>query len=629
MGPLFVQLLACLALAPISYGSPIVPLAPRALVVDDVSQLPEHALDYIIIGGGTSGLVVANRLTEDPAINVLVIEYGPVDGQEGGTSVPGLPVPDKYLRNYQSVPQPGLDGRSSPIYTGAVVGGGTVVNGMFFNRGSAVDYDAWEKLGNPGWGWKELLPYFIKSETFSPPSKEIAEEYADVISRNPAVHGTNGPVESSFSNYQYPIIKNFFRGWNAIGLATQPEPDGGDANGAFYSTVSLKANNQSRSDASDAYYRPIAGKRDNFHLITGQTVTKINFDQDKKATSVDFVPRKGKGAAEATTCTARREIILAAGAPHSPQVLQLSGIGPKKLLSGLGIETLVDLPGVGRNFQDQPAMFIQFTYSDYPFPSPDWMVANETWADKQLDIYYKNRTGPMTIPYFSGSTVSFLPLQNVTDDYQQVIDSASTVNLKSLLPADIDAEILAGYKAQSDLILDLYASPHATVQEVAWAGGDTVSIAILKPLSRGVITINTTDPTAPPVFDYNTFSHTVDLDIAVQSLKKTREWMASAPMQEVGAVETFPGANITSDKDIADAIRGFATSTWAHPAGSCSMMKKEYGGVVDAELKVYGVEGLRIVDASMMPLIPGSHTSSTVYAVAEKAADIIKAAQKQ
>ena len=224
----------------------------------------------------------------------------------------------------------------------------------------------------------------------------------------------------------------------------------------------------------------------------------------------------------------------------------------------------------------------------------------------------------MTIPYQSGSIVSFLPLQNITDDSKDVVELASAVDLRSLLPADIDDTIVAGYQAQHDLILDLYGSAHATVQEVAFGGGDTVPVAMLKPLSRGVITINTTDPTAPPIFDYGTFSHPTDLHIAVLALKKTREWMASAAMQEVGAVETYPGTNVTSDGDIADAIRNFATSTWAHPSGSCAMMRKEFGGVVDPCLRVHGVEGLRVVDASVMPMIPGTHTSAAVYAVAEK-----------
>jgi choline dehydrogenase-like flavoprotein len=224
----------------------------------------------------------------------------------------------------------------------------------------------------------------------------------------------------------------------------------------------------------------------------------------------------------------------------------------------------------------------------------------------------------MTIPYFSGTTVAYLPLQNVTDDYKKIIRSASSIEPASVLPEDVDPTVLAGYEAQRSLTLDLYASAHATVHEVAWAGGNTISIATLKPLSRGTIVINTTDPAEPPVFDYRTFSDSTDLDIAVASLKKTRDWTDSGPMQEIGAIETYPGRNVSSNREIAAAIRNFATSTWAHPTSSCSMLKRELGGVVDSELRVYGVKGLRVVDASIMPMIIGSHTSSTVYAVAEK-----------
>jgi choline dehydrogenase-like flavoprotein len=167
------------------------------------------------------------------------------------------------------------------------VGGGTVVNGMFFARGAAADYDAWEQLGNPGWGCDGLLPYFKKSETFTPPTDEIMEMFPGVISSDLEPHGLDGPVGSSFSNYQYPVIANFFAGWKSIGVAINPQPNDGEATGAFYSTISAYAKNQSRAHASNTYYRPIAGVRRNLHLITGHSVSKINFGQGIKAVSVD------------------------------------------------------------------------------------------------------------------------------------------------------------------------------------------------------------------------------------------------------------------------------------------------------------------------------------------------------
>jgi choline dehydrogenase-like flavoprotein len=229
----------------------------------------------------------------------------------------------------------------------------------------------------------------------------------------------------------------------------------------------------------------------------------------------------------------------------------------------------------------------------------------------------------MTIPSFGGSSVAFLPLQNVTSDYKDIIDTASSTNLSTLLSPDVDSSIIAGYTAQIDQLLHLYASPHAAVEEVAWAGYASVCNVLIRPLSRGTIMINTTDPRKPPLYDFGTFMHPSDLDIAVRALKKVRDWIASPPMQALGPIEILPGTSIgDTDEGIAAAIRGFATSSWQHPTSSCSMLKRELGGVVDSQLRVYGVRGLRVVDASIFPMAVGGHTSSTVYAVAEKVSEL-------
>lgn len=217
--------------------------------------------------------------------------------------------------------------------------------------------------------------------------------------------------------------------------------------------------------------------------------------------------------------------------------------------------------------------------------------------------------------------MAFLPLQNVTHDYQAMIETASLTNLSNLLPSDIDPSIRAGHSAQIDQLLQLYASPNAAVEEVAWAGYATVCVASIRPLSRGTISINTTDPRKPPVYDFGTFSHPSDLDIAIKAVKKVREWIASPAMQALGPIELLPGVSTSgddSDEALAAAIRGLATSSWQHPTSSCSMLKRELGGVVDSQLRVYGVRGLRVVDASIFPMAVAGHTSSTVYAVAEK-----------
>ncbi|GAB7358183.1 hypothetical protein MBLNU230_g0337t1 [Neophaeotheca triangularis] len=622
------RLVAILACGSVAFTSPTSSLAPRAHVFNETASL-KPLYDYVIVGGGTSGLTVANRLSEDPDISVLVLEYGHVAEPEEATLIPGIPVPDKYSRNYESVRQAELNGRTSPVLSGAVVGGGTVVNGMFFTRGSAGDYDAWERLGNPGWGWEGLLPYFKKSETFTPPCPELAERFPGLFPEDLSAHGTEGPVGSGFANYQYPALDFFYRAWNSIGLANQSNPQAGNANGALYSPLHYNAANQSRSSAADAHYRFVGGLRDNYHIVTGSAVSKIKFDENKVATSVEYISRETN---ETSTASACREVLLAAGV-ISPQILQLSGVGPVSLLESLKIPVVEALEGVGRNFQDQPSMYMGFEFrsENYPFPTPDWVETNGSWLAEQVEIYNANRTGPMTLPYYSGSTAAFLALSDVTTnrtEFERIINDVHSFDVATLLADEIDESILAGYKAQAKLIAELYKSPNATVQEVVWSGADYVPIAMLKPLSCGTVMINSTDIRDPPLFDYGTFTHPTDLDIAILALKRTRAWAASAPMQTLGVTESLPGANITSDTDIQSAIRGFASGTWQHQTSGNSMLPRELGGVVDPQLRVYGVRGLRVVDASVMPLVPGSHTSSTVYAVAEKAADVIKAAQE-
>lgn len=223
----------------------------------------------------------------------------------------------------------------------------------------------------------------------------------------------------------------------------------------------------------------------------------------------------------------------------------------------------------------------------------------------------------MTIPYLGGSTVAFLSLRNITSEYRSLINSTSSTNLSSLL-LSTDPTVISGYTAQAKILQALYSSSHAAVAEVAWEGGDTIPLAMIRPYSRGAIYINTTDPFAAPVIDFNTFSHPMDMVVAVASVKKTREWASSPPMQALGTVETFPARNVSTDAEIEEAIRNGATSSWQHPSSTTAMMKREWGGVVDAELRVYSTKGLRIVDAGVFPMVVAGHSSSSVYAVAEK-----------
>ncbi|KAI9801515.1 MAG: hypothetical protein M1833_002747 [Piccolia ochrophora] len=573
------------------------PLARYAQVVGRDTKL-QPAYDFVVVGGGTSGLTVANRLTENPETSVLVIEYGYLDNREPEIVVPGLLNYTQYLFNITSLPQRGLNNVTYDVGVAAVVGGGTTVNGMFFDRGSAPDYDAWTKLGNDGWGWEDLLPYFKKAYRL-------------------LAQSTN---ESSSA---HRLKENFFRGWQSLGIRTPSDPSGGDANGVFWAPSTLDPNDQTRSYARTAHHDP-SSTRSNYHLLTGNAASRILLE-DKQATGVEYISRESK---ELKTVKATKEVILAAGTVHSPQILQLSGVGPKKLLDDLGIESVVDLPGVGQNFQDQPTLYASYDYASNIEPNPSSLYTDETYNDEQLALYYSSRQGPFTICKNSGNTVAFLPLQNTTSDWQTLIDDAEAYPAAKLYPTDTDPSIIAGYNAQLPLLLFLYASLRASVSETGFNGASQFPLTIVKPLSRGSIVINTTDPLAAPLVDYAALTHPVDLDVMLAVLKKHRALIATDAMQELGPVETAPGANVTSDDDLRAALRQQVTPSYYHPCSTCSMMKREHGGVVAPDLAVYGLDRLSVVDASVIPMIPATHTAATVYAIAEKAADIIKARHK-
>ncbi|KAL9013311.1 MAG: hypothetical protein Q9173_001983 [Seirophora scorigena] len=297
---------------------------------------------------------------------------------------------------------------------------------------------------------------------------------------------------------------------------------------------------------------PSEGKRANFHLLTLHSVTRILINKEKRATGVE-----------------------------------ISGIGPRKLLKGLRIKVMQDLPGVGYRLQDQPTMYASVTYPD-------------------------------TQAYLSGTTVAFLSLQRLTNQYQEIIQSAKQADLKKALPAGADKTLLEGYKAQQSAILADYGSPDTAVHELAAATGETIPLVLIKPLSRGSILMDWSDPHANPVFDYGTFHRPADVQVFVAIYKKFRQFVGAEPWKAVGLRETSPGPGLQGDGAIKAAIRNISVSTWQHAVETCAMMPKKHGGVVDPQLRVYEIKGLSVVDASMMPIIPATHTSASVYAVAEK-----------
>lgn len=486
-----------------------------------------------------------------------------------------------------------------------------MINGMFFNRGSKADYDAWEQLGNPGWSWSDLFPYFKKSESFTPADSSTTRDFS--ISWQNSAHGFSGPVRSSYPVYQYPSIRNFVQAWTSLGVSTPKDPGSGTAYGVFWAPSSLDPTDETRSYARVNHYDRV-DYRSKYHLLVDTATAKISL-KSKKAVGVELLSDQGS---KPISVKAKKEVVLAAGI-HSPQILQLSGIGPKALLNKYNIDTLVDLPGVGTNFQDHATLYVALQYGNPIHPNADDIGVNKTFAAQQLELYWMQRQGPYTITALSGNVVAFLPLPNVTSDYQAIAQLASTGNGFTSPYTNH-----AGYNAQRSIIADLYKSTKASVQETAFSSGSTIPITLVKPLSRGSVSIVSKDVFDEPAVDFGTFTHPSDVEIMMAAVRKNRDMLSEPAMQALKPVELAPGANVTTDAALRNALHESVQPTFSHPCCTNAMMPEKLGGVVGSDLLVHGIAGLSIVDASIMPMIPATHLSATVYAVAEKAADLIK-----
>ncbi|EKG21701.1 Glucose-methanol-choline oxidoreductase [Macrophomina phaseolina MS6] len=436
-----------------------------------------------------------------------------------------------------------------------------------------------------------------------------------------SVHGSDGPVQASYAPFMYESIKYFFRAWHSLGVPTPKDPGAGSKAGVFWAPSSKDPTHQTRSSARTAHHDR-AASRPNYHLLTMHAATKLLFSANV-ATGVEYVSRE---TGETGSVNARKEVVLSAGTVHTTQLLQLSGIGPESLLNSLGIDVLVDLP-VGYNLQDHPTLYSSWDLADEPIPNPSYFASNLTYQNESLALYYSSGDGPYTIS--RGATVCFLPLANITDSatFAAITALARATNASAVYPAlAVPAAVAAGYEAQKQLTIAAYASPDTSVKESSFLGGGTMTVVMLKPLSRGTIFVHTRDPLVPPAIDYGAMLAPSDMPVMLAALRKARAFMAAPAMRELRPAELAPGANLTTDAQLDAALRASLSPTFAHVCCTAPMMARDQGGVVDADLRVYGVSGLRVVDASLMPLLPATHTSSTVYAVAEKAADLIKKA---
>ncbi|XEU97442.1 hypothetical protein FSHL1_002728 [Fusarium sambucinum] len=576
---------------------------PRYAHVEKAQSLD---YDYVIVGGGVGGVTLANRLTETGEFQVLLLEAGSLDQGEDFIVTPGQVgngAGTKYDWNITSTSSKAFAGRELALPMGRGVGGSSLINQMVYTRGTKGDFDRWEQLGNKGVNWDLMLKNFKLAETFTPPDPSIIAEYN--VTWDPESHGFEGYVHSTYSPFFWPSTHNAVQAARELGIPIVPDGQSGNGAGGFYMTHSQKPVENTRSSARAGYYDRAAG-RTNLHLLQNAHATKVVFD-GKRAVGVEYGTKAG---ASRQIVRAKKEVILSAGALHTPQILQLSGIGKASALSTLGIKKVVDLPAVGQNLQDHPLLATVFAL-ELPLSSAN-LTSNQAFADEAAKLYQTQRTGPLANP--GGEFIMFLPTSNFTDTGDQLVQKAKSQSVEKLLPGT-PKEVRTGYKKQHQILTDGLTANNLTPLEVFWNDGAIV-LGLEHPFSRGQVTLKSADPFAAPKIDLGSLSNPIDMAILVEGVRFARRFIETKAMSSASPFEIVPGQNVTSTADIEAHIRE-NVATFAHYAGTASMGPRNEGGVVDSSFRVYGVTGLRIVDASVIPLLPAAHTSSTVYALAE------------
>ncbi|KAK1966040.1 GMC oxidoreductase [Colletotrichum sublineola] len=596
-----------------------------SVVLLSIANAMAESYDYIIVGGGTAGLTVAARLTEDPQVTVLVLEAGADRSEDLNVLAPGLfPAmygnPD-YDWDYKTVPQTAANNKVVAHIRGKQLGGSSAMNFMFWTHPSRRDVDNWGDLGNKAWSWDALAPYFRKSEAFVAPSaqqkSDLRLDYVD-----PGVHGTSGPIANEFPKLYSPFLEAWPRTMEKLALGVNGDPRDGKALGGYVNLLNI--NNATRSYAANAYLGP-ARQRTNLKVMTESHVSKILFKNAKngiQATGVTWT--RGTEKVEAI---AAREVILAAGSIASPQLLELSGIGSRDILEKHGIEVLVDNPNVGENLQDHVYVPLGFAVKQGLPTNEDY--SNATYFQEQLDLYLQTKTGRLSS---AGASSALLSLGQIAPTLN--LDPPS---LKSSIPGlaeqyrlvarDLKSEAIAQQLTIEGGISPQFSSDTTKLFNAGSSGNFLSVLGVLEhPLSRGSIHIQSTDATVHPEIDPRYLSNPLDVELLktialhLQTVARTKP--LSDLLQGDGTVFQ-PGYHELTEQNVEDWVRNSMQSEY-HPCGTCAISPKEKGGVVDEKFKVYGVKNLRVVDASVFPLIPRANIQSLVYAVAERAADFIK-----